>query len=90
MPLQEGGGSVCLHHNILNKWWDLICRVTYNPAAVTNKTKIHGFTAAGESPTTVGRGGQIWGIRGDSYAEESEFVADLCEDMGLIGFWDTC
>ena len=50
---------------------------------MTKNSKRHRFSAKGEAPTTIGRGGQIWGKWGKSYAEESGVAADLHGNKGV-------
>ena len=61
-----------------------------HPSCVTDEPRIHGVAVSGEAPSTGGRGGRRRVTRGEPYAEESEVGADLCGDMGLLGFRPPC
>ena len=82
------GGIIGLQNNVLNKELVEIFGAAYTPAAVTDKTKIHGVTEAWELPTTVGRGVQRHGTRIYNYTEERKVGDDLCGDTEVIGLWD--
>ena len=65
----RGGVPVALSKNILQKEWEDMYREAYITYEVINKPKIHEVLAARKAPPTGGRGGRIWGTRGDTYAE---------------------
>ena len=48
---------------------------------MTDKTKIHGFTEAGESPPTVVRYGNIWDTRGDPIQRKGRLA------LISVGIW---